>query len=183
LYADASSFGVRLSRRRPDGYAFVMPDRTPSTARRSLHFDRIDDALADVDRLAAADAAGTLTSSGRWTFGQSLNHLATWADYSYDETPLAVPLPVRLFIRLLKRPILYKPMRPGSRIPRVPGGTLGIDPASSADGLAHFRRSFLRLRDQPPTRPHWAFGLMTHAEWTALHLRHCELHLSFFRPA
>lgn len=178
MYADASSIGIRLSRHRAGGYAFVMPDGTPSAARRSLHFDQIDDALAEVDRLAAADAGGALSTSGRWTFGQSLNHLATWADYSYDGAPLAVPLPVRLFIRLLKRPILYKPMRPGARLPR---GTLAIDPASSADGLAHLRRSFLRLRDQPPTRPHWAFGLMTHAEWTALHLRHCELHLSFFR--
>jgi hypothetical protein len=160
-----------------------MPDETPTSQRRSLHFDQIDDALVEVDRLAAADAGGTLTTSGRWTFGQSLNHLATWADYCYDGVPLVLPLPIRLFMRLLKSSMLRKPMRPGSRIPRVRGGTLAIAPASSVDGLAHFRRSFLRLRDQPPTRPHMAFGPMTHREWIALNLRHTELHLSFFRPA
>jgi hypothetical protein len=36
------------SRRHAGGYAFVMPDGTPTAARRSLHFDQIDDALAEV---------------------------------------------------------------------------------------------------------------------------------------
>ena len=150
------------------------------TARRLLHFDTVDGVLADVDRLAAADAAGTLTTSGRWTFGQAVNHLATWADFAYDGTPIDFPLPMRLLMRVFKRRLLYKPMRPGARIPRVPGGTLATDVVRSAAAVGHFRRSFARLRDEPSTQPHKATGPLTHAEWVALHLRHAELHLSFF---
>ena len=37
------------------------------------------------------------------------------------------PLVVRLIMRPMKRRFLYKPMRAGSSIPGVPGGTLGFD--------------------------------------------------------
>jgi hypothetical protein len=149
--------------------------------RRRLRFERIDDVLAELDRLAAADAAGTLTTSGRWTLGQSLNHLATWVDYCYDGVPMRTPWPARLIMRALKRPILTRPMRPGSRLPGVAGGTLATDVVPTVAALYHARRSYGRLRDAPPDRPHLAFGPMTAAEWTALHCRHAELHLSFFR--
>jgi len=37
-----------------------------------------------------------------------------------------------------------------------------------------------RLRAGPPARPNVIFGPLTHDEWIQLHLRHAELHLSFF---
>jgi hypothetical protein len=159
-----------------------MPLGKVKCSRRTLHFEKIDEVLAEVDKLARAEAAGTLTTSGNWTLGQSVNHMASWVDYGYDGMPVAIPLTVRLIMRVLKRPILRHPIRAGSRIPKVPGGTLAIESASTVDGLAHFRRSFTRLRDETPTRPHIAFGAMSHDEWIALHLRHAELHLSFFNP-
>ena len=151
------------------------------TDRRLLHFDTVNQALTKVDQLADADVAGTLTTSGRWTFGQALNHIATWVDYSYDGVPLKLPLPLRLILRLIKGRVLHSPMRPGSRLPRTPNGTLATEVVSSAAGLDHIRGAFGRLNEQPTTQPHPAFGPMTHADWTALHLRHAELHLSFFR--
>jgi hypothetical protein len=156
---------------------------TNAAPRRTLKFTAIDDALAEFERLAAAKAAGTLSTCGTWTFGQTLNHLATWVDYCYDGVPMKMRWPVRLIMRALKRQILTKPMRAGSRIPGVPAGTLATDRVPDEVGIAHFRRSFARLRDEPPTMAHMAFGPMTHAEWVALHLRHAELHLSFFRTA
>lgn len=154
----------------------------PAT-RRTLRFSTIDEALADVDGLAAAETAGTLVTTGRWTFGQALDHLATWVDFAYDGLPMAIPLPFRLIMRLAKPWILYKPMRPGSQIPRIPDGTLATAVVPSDVGLAHVRRAYARLRDDAPTRPHPALGFMTHGEWLNLHLRHAELHLSFFHPS
>jgi hypothetical protein len=151
------------------------------TDRRPLRFDTLDQALTEVDRLAAADVAGTLATTGRWTFGQALNHIATWVDYSYDGVPLRLPLPFRLVMRLVKKQVLHAPMRPASRLPRTPNGTLATEVVPSNAGLDHIRRAFARLREEPATQPHPAFGTMTYSEWTALHLRHAELHLSFFR--
>jgi hypothetical protein len=150
--------------------------------RRLLRFENLDDVMVDVAGLAAAEAAGGLRTSGNWTFGQSLNHLATWVDYAYDGLSLRVPLPLRLVLRLMRDQVLYKPMRPGSRIPRVPGGTLAIDAVPTEAAIEHFNRSFARLKVEPPTRPHVAFGRMNHDQWIAMNLRHSELHLSYFNP-
>ncbi len=149
------------------------------SARRKLHFDSLDEVVADVKTLAAADSAGRLTCCGNWTFGQILNHLATWVDYSFDGVPMKIPLLVRWMIRPMKKRFLTKPMRPNSRIPKVAGGTLAIDVVPTTEALEHFYRSFERLAKGPPAIPHMLFGPMTHDEWIAQHLRHSELHLSF----
>jgi EAL domain-containing protein (putative c-di-GMP-specific phosphodiesterase class I) len=66
-----------------------MPVDTKSVPdRRTLRFETIDQALAEADRLADADRAGRLKPLGNWALGQTLGHLATWADYSYTGTPL-----------------------------------------------------------------------------------------------
>jgi hypothetical protein len=50
---------------------------TPRAQRRALHFDTLGDVLRDVDRIVAAERAGTLRRTGNWTVGQTLGHLAT----------------------------------------------------------------------------------------------------------
>jgi hypothetical protein len=84
-------------------------------------------------------------------------------------------------MRLGKKRFLYGTMPAGVRIPRVEGGTLATDPTSTDDGLAHFRRSLTRIRDEAPTTRHSLFGALRHDEWIACQLRHAELHFSFFR--
>jgi hypothetical protein len=81
----------------------------------------------------------------------------------------------------MKKKFLYKPMKPGARIPKVPGGTAGIDEIPFEEGLAKFRKNLARLKSEPPKNPHALFGPLTHEEWIAQHLRHAELHLSFLR--
>jgi hypothetical protein len=144
-----------------------------------LRFETLDQVLTDVQALADADAKGTLKCCGNWTLGQNLNHLATWVDYSYDGVPMKIPFFVPWMLRPMKNRFLTKPMRPGSKIPKIPGGTLATDVVSTADGLAHIQKSFGRLAGEVPVRPHALFGKMKHNEWIAQHLRHAELHLSF----
>jgi Protein of unknown function (DUF1569) len=149
------------------------------TGRRTLHFNTIDEALAEVDALAAANARGELRCLGNWSAGQNLGHLAAWVDYSFNGAPMKVPFFVRLMMKPMKGQMLYKPMKPGGRIPKAPGGTFGTDPLSFDDGVAAFRRTFTRLKSECPQLPNLLFGPMTHDEWTNLHLRHAELHLTF----
>ena len=157
----------------------VLMTSSNERARRTLKFISLNEVVADVKTLAAADAAGKLRCCGNWTFGQILNHLATWVDYSFDGVPMKVPFFVKWMVRPMKRRFLTKPMKAGSRIPKVEGGTLAISVVPTTEALEHFHRSFDRLAKGPPAIPHMLFGLMTHDEWIAQHLRHSELHLSF----
>ena len=117
--------------------------------------------------LAAADTAGKLHCCGNWTFGQILNHLATWVDYSFDGVPMRIPLFVKWMLRPMKRRFLTKPMKPGSRIPKLEGGTLATGVVPTAEALTHFYKSFDRLTKSPPAIPHMLFGPTTHDEWIA----------------
>ena len=147
--------------------------------RRTLRFDSIDQALEDIYRLAAAGSEGKLHSSGRWSLGQSLNHLATWINYAYEGFPIKIPFFLRWLGPFIKKRALSKAMKPGIRIPGIPGGTLAIEDVPTAEALPRLRRSFARLSSQAPTAPHPIFGPLSQQEWIAMHLRHAELHLSF----
>jgi hypothetical protein len=134
-----------------------------------------------VEKLAKAEQQGKLRCIGNWTSGQILGHLAAWVDYSYDGAPFTTPFIVKLILRPMKNTFLNKPMRAGSRIPKLPGGTVGFDMIPFDEDLARFRRTFNRIAVECPARPHMLFGKLTHAEWISQHLRHAELHLSFMR--
>jgi hypothetical protein len=150
--------------------------------RRKLRFATVEDALADVNALVAAQRAGTLQSLGNWTLGQALGHLAMWITFAYDGTPITPPLWARLLMRLGKKKFMYGSLPAGFRIPRIKGGTLGIEPISLDEGVDRYRRAMQWLQSECPALPNPAFGRLTHDEWIALHLRHAELHLSFFQP-
>ncbi len=150
--------------------------------RRELRFESLDEVLAEVERLAAAERAGRLRRLGNWTLGQTLGHLASWAEYSYTGAPLKAPFFVKWFLRLRKRKFLYGPMRAGVKIPRVEGGTLATEAVPLDEGLERMRRVLGRLKSEAPTAPNVIFGPLSHDEWVALHCRHAELHLGFLVP-
>jgi len=149
--------------------------------RRSLRFERIDDALADAEAMATAEREGRLRRVGNWTLGQILGHLATWVAYAYDGVPVTPPLLIRWIMRPMKKRFLYKGMPAGVHIPKTPGGTSGTDVLPLEEGLNRYRAACARLKAEAPQRRHPIFGQMTHAEWIAGQLRHGELHLSFVR--
>jgi hypothetical protein len=150
--------------------------------RRILRFESLDEVLAEVDRLADAERAGRLKHLGNWTLGQTFGHLAAWAEFAYTPAPLNPPFFIRWILRLRKHSFLYRPMRPGVKIPGVPGGTLATGPMPLDEGLQRFRAALERLKTDPPTAPSQALGRLTHAETIAINLRHAELHLGFHKP-
>jgi hypothetical protein len=160
----------------------VPVDTSKVTDRRKLRFESIDQVLAEVQRLAEADRAGRLGQLGNWTLGQTLGHLAAWAEYGYTGAPLHVPWLIKWIARLQKRRFLYGPMRAGVKIPRLEGGTLATDALPLDEGLARYQRVMERLQVEPPTAPSPVFGPLTHEESISLNLRHAELHLGFLVP-
>lgn len=158
------------------------PIDTAKVQRRSLAFNSIDDVLREIDRIIAAEQQGTLRTTGNWSAGQILNHLASWIDYGYDGFPAKANPPwfVRFILRMQKNRYIRKGAPAGVKIPGIPGGTFGIEPMSTHEGAAKLKKSLTRLKNREPVKyPSPAFGAMTHEEREQFQCRHAELHMGF----
>jgi hypothetical protein len=162
----------------------VTPADNTATEHRSLHFDSIDDVLAEIDRIVAADRAGMLRRGGNWTPGQAFSHLAAWIEYGYEGYPFRPPWFVRVIGRLMAKSAARKPMRRGFRIPGVEAGTYGVEEMTTDEGAARLKLALQRLKDgEPPRFESPALGPMSMNDRIGLNLRHAELHLGFLHPA
>lgn len=153
-------------------------DTKKATGRRKLRFQSLDDVLADVDRLAMAP----VRPLGNWSLGQVCQHLAETMNRSIDGFEFQASLPIRIVARLAKRWILTRGFGPGFRLPRQAVGMLPA-PTDTQAGVRALRASVTRLLQETRRARSPVFGPMTVEEWTQLHLRHSELHLSFIVPA
>jgi hypothetical protein len=156
---------------------------TRKVARRKLRFATIDEALGEIDRIVAAEQAGTLHTTGNWTAGQIMGHIAAWINYSFEGYPLRPPpWIIRFILRRLGRRYLRDGMRAGQHIPGIEGGTVGIESLSTAEGAERVRRALRRLTSGEVARfDSPAFGPMSMDDRIQLNLRHAELHLSFLQ--
>jgi hypothetical protein len=151
------------------------------TNRRRLRFETIDDLIAEMDRIVEADGEGRLRANGNWTPGQILAHLAAWIEYGYTGYPLQPPpWIVRQILRWQIKKYLRDGMPAGIRIPRVEGGTFGMDEMATPAAADRLKQALLRLQhDDPAPFDSPGFGPMSHADRVSLNLRHAELHLGF----
>ncbi len=148
--------------------------------RRELHFETLDEILADAEMLVAAEDVQTL---GNWTLGQILYHLAVGQNMSLDGDDYRPPWLIRVVAPYMKKGILNGKMSPGFQLPRVLHKKLIAQPTlTPAEGLEALRKSTERVKSETPQPRNPVFGKMTPAEWVQLHLRHAELHLSFAVP-
>jgi hypothetical protein len=151
------------------------------TNRRQLHFNSLDDILADVDRLASSREIRTL---GNWSAGRILKHLATVMNKSIDGFDSLLPGVVRALFRLLmKQRFLTKPMGAGFKLPERAAKELVPSETTLEEGLQSIRQAIKRLQTEQKRAPSAVLGPLTAEEWNQLHCRHCELHLSFLVPA
>jgi len=151
------------------------------TGRRKLHFNSLDDILADVEQLAKAKEIRTL---GNWSADQILKHVATLMNKSIDGFTTRPPWFVRLIVRLFFRSrFLHKPMAAGFKLPAAAQAELVQPPTTLADGFNAIRAAIDRLKTETKRMPSPVLGEMTIEEWTQLHCRHSELHLSFLLQA
>jgi len=155
--------------------ATAQPDR------RKIRYQSLADVLHDAERLAT----GQHRTTGNWSYGQILKHLAMSADACFDGFgDINVPWWARWFIApLVKKQFLLQTMRAGVKLPRNAIRLLPPDDASVEEGLVHFRRALARFDIEAPTAPHPFLGkLRNKEEYLLLQLRHCELHMSFVHP-
>lgn len=149
--------------------------------RRPVRFESLADVLVEIDRIQAADQNGTLHTTGNWTPGQNLSHIAAWIEYGYEGYPVpAPPWPIRWLLRIMLSRILSRGMSSGLRIRGLTEGTVGQDDMPLQAAAERLRTACLRLQCDtacPFDSP--AFGPMSHEDRIRLNLRHAELHLSY----
>lgn len=148
--------------------------------RRSLRFGRLSDLVADVDSFG-----GQVRSTGNWTPGQIVEHVAKFIECSLDGFPVRdASLLVRGFAKMMRSSILIKPMRAGFKIPgnfkaMAPGPDVTWD-----DAVARLKKVVQRIDKggERMAQRSPLLGFLEHEEWIQLHCRHAEMHFSFLQP-
>lgn len=148
--------------------------------RRTLRFDTLEQALSEAESLTAT----AVTTSGNYSLGQILEHLARTIDVvNGDLQAPPIPLPLRLAGRLLRPMFLNRPMRSGFKLPSKAQSVFWPDHETDAKAsLEHYRRAITRLMQIDPLPKHPLLGEMDRRQHEQLQCRHAELHLSFVHP-
>ncbi|WP_435021754.1 DUF1569 domain-containing protein [Tundrisphaera sp. TA3] len=146
-------------------------------ARRDLTFERLDDVMADVDRLLKGH-----TTLGRWSLGQICNHLSGSFIGSVEGYGGKAPWLIRqTFGRFMKRKILRSGrMREGAPLPAKFQPKPGLDDRAEAEALRAVIGCVTGSR--PPSADHPFLGPMAPEEWMTFHRIHAAHHLSFVIP-
>jgi hypothetical protein len=153
-------------------------------ARRPVHLKTMDELLLEVDRLAAAAAAGKVRQLGNWSPAQVFWHIGRLVELSFDGFPFRYRRGPAWIIRLLRllawRWLIALAFRPGFNNPPE-AATLEPDPSISLDVAAvYLKHQVARiLNGERMTQECSVEGPYTHEQWVYIHLRHTELHLSF----
>lgn len=141
--------------------------------RRKLHFNNVEEILADAEEMAACDSK----TIGNWSQGQIYRHVGETMNQCIDGMDFNPPWFIKAVGRLLKKRFLTKPMMPGYQLPK---STKLLPPEiSDEDGLQYLRDAVARLQNESKRSDSPLLGKMTNDDWTLLHCRHCEHHLSY----
>ncbi len=149
---------------------------TKTCPRRTVDYHTLDDIITDAERLVAAGAATT----GNWSVGRILEHLARVMDMSIDGTEIKIPRLMRWFLStFMKKRFLNNKMSPGFKLAPKVAAEIVVDQAEAQAALEHLQKSVARLQQETHREPSPFFGPLSIEEWSQLHCRHSELHMSF----
>lgn len=160
-----------------------MPVDTRAVPRRPLHFKCLGCLKAELDRLEAAQRAGSLATTGNWTPAENLDHCAVTFESGLDGMKGGAPFLAPLFGMLLKaRVTADRPgaMRPGFNFPRDATELAPRAGVTFEQGMGRLRRAIARLDagERMTARSAW-LGALSHEQWLRLNLNHCQMHLGF----
>jgi len=151
---------------------------TATVPRRKISYATYDEVLSDAERAVREKAQTT----GNWSLGRILEHLAIANEKTLDGFGFQAPFPVRVVARtFLKNRLLKNGLKPGFKLPRRGEKLLVPDETDADAALEHLRRSIQRLQTETKRSPHPFFGSLTLDESNRLNLLHAELHMSFVK--
>jgi hypothetical protein len=148
--------------------------------RRELRFSCENCIIGDVDELVQ----GPIETTGNWTAGMIVEHVAQLIEFSLDGFPehYKAPLLLRLMAKVMRQRILSKPWRPGYTLPKSFAELVPSDSMSIEEAHDKLRRAIERIKNEEMKADSPVLGKMEHADWLKLHCRHAELHFSFMQP-
>ncbi len=158
---------------------------TRKSPRRSVTLDTLADLFAEIDRIQIAAAEERVRTTGNWTVGQIFTHLGRWVEYSIDGFPFQYPRPMRLMAKAFAffswKGFYRLILKPGYTNPESAAQAVEPEPAMSLDAGADYLRRQLRRIEQGERMHQRSPGgpALKHDQWLWVHLRHCEMHLSF----
>ena len=152
--------------------AFMKPGR------RKVKFASLSEVMADVEQLLAGHAA-----VGRWSLGQTLNHLALTIRMSMEGYPIKFPWIVRRLLGPFGRRLSFGLGRlpEGFRAPEAYIPSPGLDTAIQAENLRMAIERFGAFTGRLDEHP--LLGHLSPSQWQQFHRLHCAHHLSFVSPA
>lgn len=148
--------------------------------RRTVRYATLEEFKEDLDSLLE----GSCETVGNWTLAQIIDHIGDTFHASIDGIDYKAPWFARTFIApFMKNSVLIKPMKPGIQLPKDAQKFLPPSDVTLEAAVEKVRSGLTRLESELPVADHPFFGKMASEEWMQLHLRHCELHMSFIVPA
>ena len=157
----------------------MLVDTKSVQGRRDLNFGSLDEV---VSRCRTTGYIAQREGSGYSPSSPLLSHLTTAINGSIEGISVKAPWYMRLVARLMKGRILRNKLSPGLRLPKAAEAALFPAAGSPHAALEGLRAAVRRTHTEQMIAPHPAPGKLTHEEWTQMHLRHAELHLSFVVP-
>ncbi len=143
--------------------------------RRTLRFGSLDEMLSDAESLAS----GPIHAVGNWSPGQIFEHLARAFTLPLDGVVLPIPFYVRWGAKLLLGRFLRKGLPAGMALTGKSAEALVPSATATEAGLTALRNAVARWKAKSAVPYHSVFGTVTDEQYTQIHLRHAELHLSF----
>lgn len=144
------------------------------TIARELHFQTLDDLLADAKRIAATPQA---RSRGAWTPAQNIWHVGRLIKAGVEGYPVQLPLWLRWIGPMMKKRFTTKGFTPGIKLPDYAAAHL-VAPVDTtveqAMDLLETAVQDAKAKGFLPRNP--MLGPMTPKQWIDLHCRHAEMH-------
>lgn len=164
-----------------------MAVNTKKAPRRTLKFASLHDLEHELGALQAAQAAGTIRSTGNWTPAQNLQHCARVWKAGLDGFPADMKPPAWLKwgaqLLFKKRAVTGATAPAGIKLPPQARPFMPDDAVTFDEAMAQFQAEIGRTKSgERFTAISPIFGTMTHDQWQRLQLGHCQLHLGFIHP-
>jgi Protein of unknown function (DUF1569) len=150
---------------------------TATTSRRKVRYESFEQIVSEAEQAVRNKSETT----GNWSLGQILEHLAIANDKTIDGFGFQAPLPIRMFGPFFKNRLLERGLTPGFQLSKKASTALVPGETDAQAALDHLRRSFERLQSESQRSAHPFLGAMTRDESNRLCLRHAELHMSFVK--
>lgn len=141
--------------------------------------------LEGAQQALVALATRELVSLKGWSPSEVFNHCAQSVEYSMDGYPQLKPAWFRHSVGPLAFSVFNA--RGAMRHPLnevIPGAAPLVEPASTLAAIVRLQAALVRFAAYSgELQPHFAYGVLSHAEYTQAHVLHLYNHLSLIRVA